>query len=192
MGPVGGAEWEPSGTAGADPEGGSRSATPPPALRILPNVGDVPGPCFVGRYVHQLDEKRRIALPKALRDEIDEARDGGAFFLVPGLDLCLSLFTQKRFEAFGKRLREFKDGSAGEGHKNLRALIRDIFSGTTKLTSDKQGRISLPEEACKRVGIEREVVFLGVDEKIELWSPRAEEVRDDPERLLRLGRELIG
>ena len=191
MGPGGGARWGSGGTAGADPAEGPRPGALPPKP-ALPNVGDVPGPCFVGRFVHALDEKRRIALPKALRDEIDETRDGASFFLVPGLDLCLWLFTQKRFEAFSQRLRALKEQAAGEGHKNLRALIRDMFSGTNKLASDKQGRISLPEEACRRVGIEREVVFLGVDEKIELWSPRAEEVREDPERLLRLGRELIG
>jgi MraZ protein len=147
---------------------------------------------FLGRFVHSLDDKRRIALPKAFRDEIDEGRDGASLFLVPGLDLCLTLFTQKRFEVFRKRLSEMQDSGFGQGHKNVRALRRDIFSGSTKLTPDKQGRIALPEDAGRRVGIEREVVFLGVDEKIELWSPRAEEVRDEPERLLKLGRELIG
>ena len=84
------------------------------------------------------------------------------------------------------------DSGFGQGHQKVRALRRDIFSGSTKLVPDKQGRIALPEDACRRAGIEREVVFMGVDEKIELWSPRADEVRDDPERLRKLAAELIG
>jgi MraZ protein len=154
-------------------------------------VGDVPGPLFLGRYAHTLDDKRRVAIPKSFREELDPERDGASFFLIQALDPCLWLFTERRFRAFRERLAQ-ETNFKGVGDSRVRALRREIFSRSTKLSPDKQGRIALPPELCASVGIDREVVFLGVDEKVELWTPAAEEVRDDPERFRRLSKEIMG
>jgi len=171
----GGAMWETE-----KPEG------PTPSL---PDVSDVPGPCFLGRYAHSLDEKRRVSLPKVFRDELGE---GTSLYLIPAFDPCLWVFTEPRFAEFKKRISKMQEPGFGTGDSKVRAFRREIFSRCAKVTLDKQGRVALPPELCKGVGIDKEVVFLGVDERIELWSPRAEEVKDDPDRLWRLSRELIG
>src|SRR4051812_47021 len=41
-----------------------------PGNPVLPDVADVPGPCFLGRFAHTLDDKRRVAIPKTFREEI--------------------------------------------------------------------------------------------------------------------------
>jgi MraZ protein len=162
------------------------------SVPVLPDVSDVPGPCFLGRFAHTLDDKRRVSLPKAFREELDEGRDGASYFLIPAFDPCLWLFTEARFTEFKSRIAKMAESGYGVGDSKVRAFRREIFSRCAKLAPDKQGRIALPPELCRTVGIDKEVVFLGVDERVELWSPRAEQVKDDPDRLWRLSRELIG
>jgi MraZ protein len=162
-----------------------------PRAKLLPDISDVAGPCFLGRFAHTLDEKRRVAIPKTFREELTAA-DGESFFLFPAFDPCLWMFTERRFKELKTRLTRMQDPSYGVGDTKIRAFRREIFSRCAKLTPDKQGRIALPPELCKAVGIDKEVVFLGVDERIELWAPGAEDVRDDPERLRRLSREILG
>jgi MraZ protein len=157
----------------------------------FPSVSDVEGPCFMGRFAHSLDDKRRVAIPKAFRDQLTKD-DGESFFLIPAFDPCLWLFTERRFKELKVRLAKMQESGYGVGAASVRAFFREIFSRGARLTPDKQGRIALPPELCTGVGIEKDVVFLGVDERVELWSPRAEEVKDDPERLRRLSKELLG
>lgn len=192
MGP-GGATWD-RGEVPAQARKGGGEPDPAPAAPIrLPSVGDVEGPLFVGQYNHFLDDKRRVALPKPLRDEIRPERDGEGFFLVRGFDRCLWLYTERRYHEFVKRLGEMENReSVGVGFAKLRKFLREIYRTSQRLPLDKQGRIALPVEACRAVGIDREVVFIGFREKIELWSPAAEDVSEDPERIQDLAREIIG
>ncbi len=162
-----------------------------PPRPLLPDVSDVAGPCFVGRYAHTLDDKRRVAIPKAFREELTP-EDGASFFVIPAFDPCLWLFTERRFKELKSRLSKMQDPGYGVGDSKVRAFRREIFSRCAKLTPDKQSRIALPPELCKAVGIDKEVVFFGVDERVELWSPEAEDVKDDPLRLMRLSKELLG
>jgi MraZ protein len=172
-------------------EPGSNEGNALPVKLTIPNVADVEGPVYLGRFAHTLDDKRRVAIPKTYREQIDPVRDGESYYVMQALDPCLWLFTEKRFDAFRKRLAG-ETNYAGVGDSRVRALRRELFSRCEKLTPDKQGRISLSLEICGPVGINRDVVFCGVEEKVELWSPAREEVKDDPERLERLSKEIMG
>ncbi len=175
------------GRRGDEPERRGRDEEGP----ALPGVSPAIGPVFLGRYQHALDEKRRVAIPKAFREEIDASGEGADLFLVRGLDRCLWLFTRNGFRSFAANFATLNDAGK-QGHEQLRQLRRDIFSWSTKLTPDKQGRVVLPLEVCERVGIGRDVLFCGVDDRIEIWSPEAEEARDDPDRHRKNARELLG
>lgn len=162
-----------------------------PVKLTIPNVADVDGPVYLGRFAHTLDEKRRVAIPKTYREQFVPFRDGESYYVMQALDPCLWLFTEKRFEAFRKRLNG-ETNYQGVGDSRVRALRRELFSRCEKLTPDKAGRISLSSEICGPVGIDREVIFCGVEEKVELWAPGRDEVKDDPERLQRLSKEIMG
>ncbi|MBI3724962.1 hypothetical protein HY251_13550 [bacterium] len=176
------------GRHGAEPERRGRPDPADPSAGALPRAS---GPVFLGRFLHALDDKRRVAIPKGFREEIEAAREGADLFLVRGFDRCLWLFTGSGFRSFAADFGTLNDAGK-QGHEQLRQLRRDVFSWSTKLTPDKQGRVVLPLELCERVGIGREVLFCGVDDRIEVWSPEAEEAKDDPERHRKNSRELLG
>ena len=48
---------------------------------------------------------------------------------------------------------------------------RTYMSDTVTVVPDaKLGRITIPKEILEKAGIEKEVVFLGVDYKVEIWA----------------------
>ncbi|MEZ0228158.1 MAG: division/cell wall cluster transcriptional repressor MraZ [Planctomycetota bacterium] len=159
----------------------------------LPSLSDLPGgPCFMGRFAHSLDDKRRVAIPKAFREEL-KLGPNSTFFVIPAFsDPCLWLYTDIQFQELKARLQKMQDPVYGVGSEAIRAFRREVFSRGAKVAPDKQGRIALPPELCGYVGIDKEIVFLGVDEHIELWSPLAEQLKDDPERFRKLSKELLG
>ncbi len=133
--------------------------------------GDDPSePAFFGR-VPQTVEGWRVTVPRVFLDALVPERDGRRLVVVHQ-GRCLWLVTERRFRALCR-------GRETVGEASLRASL------------DGQGRITLTPAICRAAGIEREVVFVGVDDRIELWSPQADPTRDDRERLRRLAEELL-
>lgn len=51
-----------------------------------------------------------------------------------------------------------------------RMAIREISSEAHAVTTDKQGRILLPESHCEEAGLSGEVVFVGAESRFEIWA----------------------
>ena len=57
-----------------------------------------------------------------------------------------------------------------------RMFLREFYSRSEHVVSDKQGRLLLSEEHCKRIGLEgEEVVMLGGATRFEIWNPKRRE-----------------
>lgn len=150
------------------------------------------GPLFVGRYVHSLDDKRRVAIPKAVREALDPARDGEAFYLLRGAgDPCIWLYPERGFRGFERKLSSWKESQGGIGSKDVRTFVRTLLGSARRCEPDGQGRIVLPEDLCGLARIGREVVFVGTGDRVELWSPALLKEPDDQE-FDRTARELFG
>ena len=54
-----------------------------------------------------------------------------------------------------------------------RKLVRYFMSGTVEVEIDKQGRILLPAQLREIAGIDKNVVFVGMGTRGELWSEEA-------------------
>lgn len=52
----------------------------------------------------------------------------------------------------------------------MREYVRFVFGNATDVELDKQGRILLPAPLRDSVGISKEVVVMGVGNKIEIWD----------------------
>ena len=46
-----------------------------------------------------------------------------------------------------------------------------VFAGAEQGTPDKQGRIGIPTFLRASAGLERDVVVVGVGDRVEIWSP---------------------
>jgi MraZ protein len=49
--------------------------------------------------------------------------------------------------------------------------MRLLFSDAFDVAPDKQGRIGLRKDMCEEVGIDGEVVIIGVLNRMEIWAP---------------------
>ncbi|MCR4839909.1 MAG: division/cell wall cluster transcriptional repressor MraZ [Lachnospiraceae bacterium] len=115
---------------------------------------------FAGKYNHTLDSKSRVIVPAKFKKNL-----GDTFELSLGLDGCLYIFPNERWEMFVEELDSLPATS-----KNVRALKRAFLANATECEIDKQGRIVIPADLRAKAGLNKELVFVGVGHKIELWA----------------------
>ena len=56
-----------------------------------------------------------------------------------------------------------------------RSLQRFFFSGAAEMEPDKQGRITIKADFCKRVGLKKDIVVAGVGKRVEIWDAQKRE-----------------
>ena len=115
---------------------------------------------LMGEYEHSLDAKGRLIMPAKLRQDIGEK-----FVITKGLDGCLFAFSQEEWLNFETKLK-----SLPLSDKNARNFVRFFLSGATECEIDKQGRFLIAGSLREFAGLEKEVVVIGVLNKIEIWS----------------------
>lgn len=118
---------------------------------------------LVGTHQYQLDDKGRIPLPVRLR----EAFAGGGMFTL-GVDRCVWAFPAEEFD---RRAAEFHALPISD--ESARAMARLFFANSEELSMDKTGRMPIPSRLREKAGIGREVVVVGVHDRLEIWD-RAE------------------
>jgi MraZ protein len=119
---------------------------------------------FYGEYIHSIDRKGRLILPAKFR----EAAKGNfveKFFVTRGLDKCLFMFSEEEWKT-----QEGKFKSISFTKQEARVFNRLYFSGAVEVVPDKQGRILLPQYLKDFAEIKRDVVVVGVSNRIEIWS----------------------
>ena len=121
---------------------------------------------FFGQHLQRLDAKRRVVVPRKLRDLIGEQELRSGLFVTRGFDKCLFLFPSSLWEAVAA---EFSLGHF-TGF-NARMLQRLFFSEAVNVEPDKLGRVLLPDRLLALASIEDEVLFVGASNRVELWSP---------------------
>ena len=121
---------------------------------------------FTGKYLHTIDDNNRLAIPSSIRKCVDEKKEGKGFFITPGLDKCLALYSPLHFEETSEKLTEpmFTNRKA----RNFQRLFFSMSSSV--VTCDKQGRIIIPQLHKDYAGLKKEVVIIGVMDKIEIWD----------------------
>src|ERR1700677_4559061 len=92
---------------------------------------------LTGTHVRTLDDKKRLALPKRIREQLGEAKE---LFVTPGPDQCLWLFTQGGLEKLSERLDQSSATDA-----DARVFRRLFFSKVEAVDIDGRGRILMPE-----------------------------------------------
>ena len=119
---------------------------------------------FYGEYLHTIDRKGRLILPSKFRESaknhfIDK------FFITRGLDKCLFMFSEDEWHA-----QEQKFKSLPITKQQSRTFNRLYFSGAVEIIADKQGRILIPQFLKEFAGIKRDVMIIGVSNRIEIWA----------------------
>lgn len=137
---------------------------------------------FLGSFEHAIDEKRRVAIPRPIRDQAAAAGERDVWVICRSLggDRCLGLFPADRFAARLAQLETMREGSLGVGSKSIRGYLRLVRESASEQVPDKQGRVVLSEEQCRLAELAPRgaVAFVGAGECAEMWSPAVlEQVR---------------
>ncbi len=115
---------------------------------------------FMGMYQYNVDPKGRVSIPVKYRDALGER-----FYVTKGFDRCIDVHTVEGWESLAAKLQKLSVTK-----RDMRDFVRFIFGNATEVELDKQGRILLPGLLRETVGIEKEVVVMGVGSKIEIWD----------------------
>ena len=116
---------------------------------------------FKGGPVLTLDGKGRITVPARWRDVLMSAVQG-QMMVSKSHVRCLSLFPRPVWDEYETRLNALPAWADG---------LRRLYIGSaTEAAIDGASRLLLPPELRAWAGLEREVVFMGLGNRFELWD----------------------
>ena len=115
---------------------------------------------LLGAHAYQLDPKGRLSLPARFR----EAFADGCWLTI-GQDRCLFAFPRAEWER-----RAGEVASSPLSDTDGRAYQRLFFGNSEESRVDGQGRLTVPGRLRDAVGIGKEVVVVGVYDRMEIWD----------------------
>lgn len=115
---------------------------------------------LLGTHNYQLDPKGRLSLPARFR----EALADGVWVTI-GQDGCLFAFPRVEWQ---RRADEVSASPLSDTAG--RAYARLFFGSSDELRLDVQGRLTLPGRLRDAVGIGKDVIVLGVRDRMEIWD----------------------
>lgn len=114
----------------------------------------------MGEYMHSIDTKGRVILPADFRADLGEC-----FVITKGLDNCLFIYTTSEWEKLSEKLKQLPLAKA-----EARAFVRFFFAGARQMECDKQGRFLIPANLRAHAKLQKDVVLIGISNRIEVWS----------------------
>lgn len=115
---------------------------------------------FLGEYRHSVDDKGRIKMPSKFRDGL-----AGSFIVTKGLDRCLFVYESSEWEKINEKVKSLPVTDA-----NIRRFVRFFFGGACEVEPDGQDRSLIPQNLREYAGITKDIVTVGVSNRIEIWS----------------------
>lgn len=115
---------------------------------------------YFGSFVHNLDDKGRLMIPRKMREEL-----GYKVYIMKGFDGSLSLYNEERYQ---KLIEEYTKLSFNQ--QKVRDYLRLQFASTYEMEVDKLGRVQLPTALLTKYNISKEVLVLGIGDHIEVWD----------------------
>ena len=118
---------------------------------------------IIGQYKSKLTDKDRISVPKKFRREL-----GNELIVARWYESCLVVVGKEGWKQLLARL----SGDTRMIISPVRDLDRFILGSAFEVNLDKQGRFILPEILLRYADIKTEVVFVGLQDRVEIWSER--------------------
>lgn len=124
---------------------------------------------LIGEYRQNIDTKGRVNVPAKFRDDL-----GSSFVVSKGLDNCVYIYPKEEWHRFEQELRSAQA-------TQRRMLHRFFFSGASECEIDTQGRVVIPPNIREYAGLSKEIVVIGMSDKVEIWDrEKWDSYMDDP------------
>ena|SRR5437016_5177389 len=135
---------------------------------------------FVSTFVNKLDAKRRVSVPAPFRHILNKQELRGFY--------CLKSDAHPALEGFGTTVLAHYQSRQGNAdplnNDDYDVEAQGVFGECGLIEMDDEGRITLGPELIEFAGITDKVLFVGLNQKFQIWNPEAfEKVRQ--ERIVR-------
>jgi MraZ protein len=121
---------------------------------------------FTGEYSYSLDTKGRVNIPAKFRSVLS-AENEQSFVITRGMDPCVWVYPIIVWQSIEDELRKLSSLSQVN-----RSFVRSTVRYASSVQYDKQGRIAISPNLIEYAQLEKEVLILGMVNKIEIWNPK--------------------
>jgi len=141
---------------------------------------------FQGEYNNSIDPKGRASIPARFREVLSASYGDERLVVTKNLENGLTAYPLTSWNGIVERVHK----SEPSPQKN--AAIRLMIAPAAECTFDKQGRIQIPHALRSFAGLEKEIVVVGLFEKIEIYSQtKYAEVTRKSEELLQAAPQAV-
>lgn len=120
---------------------------------------------FIGEFSYTIDTKGRVNIPSKFRQSLSKDNKN-TFVIARGLDKCIWVYPLIEWKQIEKNLRDLSSLSITH-----RRFIRNTARYATPSTYDKQGRVMLNSSLIEFAGLDKDVLIIGMINKMEIWNP---------------------
>ena len=117
---------------------------------------------FSGNFAHTIDPKGRVTIPSAYRD----ALTGGFTIGLNNQFAAIALYPKEKWAQKCAQLARIPESDI-KGTRYVRLITGNSFSGCEL---DGQGRVLLPATLRQKVGMDKNIRFVGMGEYLEIWD----------------------
>jgi MraZ protein len=117
---------------------------------------------YAGQFRHFVDEKNRITIPSRWR----RAQTEEVILLPEAAHQFLLVMSAEEFA----RMSTAAETDASVPPRDRRIFLRQLHSRAQHAAVDRQGRLVLPDELCKKIGLKGEVALVGGRGRFEIWN----------------------
>ncbi|MFK7900931.1 MAG: division/cell wall cluster transcriptional repressor MraZ [Cyclobacteriaceae bacterium] len=133
---------------------------------------------FSGEYECKVDAKGRMVFPSKFKSRLPES-SANEIVVSRGFEKCLVIYPIVEWKKIYSKVI-----GLNEFNEEYRNFQRNFFRGNTEIELDTNGRLLLPKRMLLYSNIEKEMVAVGIGNRIELWNPEIYEeylVKDQQE-----------
>ena len=120
------------------------------------------GTAFSGSFDHSLDGKGRVIIPASFREALGE----DFTITINPNKTAVAIYPKEMWEKQLERLSHINPMDK-IGIKYERYVMSVSFSGNSM---DAQGRVLIPVKLRNKIGLARDIVFVGLNHYIEIWD----------------------
>ena len=115
---------------------------------------------LIGEYKSKVGAKKRVIIPKNFRKEL-----GNDLILTRGYEKSLIIVNKKQWDNIAKDII-----NAPFTSKSVRDTTRFLVGGAVEINLDNQGRFVIPNSLFNYANFQKDCVFIGLVNWIEIWA----------------------
>ncbi len=119
---------------------------------------------LLGEFEVTIDAKGRFLLPAGFKKQLSDG-DTVRFVINRGFEKCLSLYPLSSWTPLAEKINALNDFNP-----KVREFKRYFLNGATFVEPDVAGRILIPQNLREYASLQKDVVMMGNNDKMEIWD----------------------